>query len=99
MLFVTEWGRKQNGDEGRFRRGFFAVGAILIVLGLAALSQGDAAPRGGSALRREEAAAAALIAGADSVPAETEEAPGSLNGKWNLWEYIGDALASLITGK
>ena len=30
---------------------------------------------------------------------EDGEPPGYLNGKWNFWESLGDALASLITGK
>lgn len=99
---MTGWGRKrkESGTPSAYR--FFAVGAAIVVFGLAAFSsRGIGSGSGGtSVLRREEVAAASLIIGADAVPAETEEEPpGYLNGKWNIWEYIGDALASAVRRK
>ncbi len=99
MIRVNSWGRERKSDTLPGYR-FLALGAAIVVFGLAVLSAGGGGEK--SVLRREETAAAALIVGADTPPAETElseEAPGYLNGKWNFWEYVGDRLASLITGK
>ena len=98
MIRVNSWGRERKSDTPPGYR-FLALGAAIVVFGLAVFSSGGGKE---SVLRREEAAAAALIVGAEETPAETEpseEPPGYLNGKWNFWEYVGDSLASLITGK
>ena len=98
---MNKWGRERKSDTPSGYR-FLALGAAIVVFGLAVFSFGGNG--GQSVLRREETAAAVLIFGADAAPAgasaETDsEPPGYLNGKWNFWEYVGDALASLITGK
>jgi hypothetical protein len=98
VIRVNSWGREQKSDTPSGYR-FLALGAAIVVFGLAVLSSGGGKE---SVLRREETAAAALIVGTDTSPGETEpseEPPGYLNGKWNFWEYVGDRLASLITGK
>ena len=96
---MNKWGRERKSDTPSGYR-FLALGAAIVVFALAVFSAGGDGEN--TVLRREEAAAAALVVGAEETPAETgtsEEPPGYLNGKWNFWEYVGDALASLITGK
>ena len=96
---MNKWGRDRKKSDTPPGYRFFAFGAAFIVFALAVFSFGGIGDGEGSVLRREEVAAAALIVGADAVPEETEEPPGYLNGKWNLWEYIGDALASAVRRK
>ncbi len=97
MIRVNSWGRERKSDTRSGYR-FLALGAAAVVFGIAVFSAGGGGED--SVLRREETAAAALVVGAEETHAETEEEPpGYLNGKWNFWEYVGDSLASLITGK
>lgn len=98
---MNQWGRERKKSDTPPGYRFFAFGAAFVIFALAVLSLGGVGSNGGgdSVLRREEAAAAAFIVGADAVPEKTEEPPGYLNGKWNLWEYIGDALASAVRRK
>ena len=98
---MNKWGRERKSDTPSGYR-FLTLGAAAVVFGLAVFSFGG--DGGQSVLRREETAAAALIVGetaaSPGTSAETDgEPPGYLNGKWNFWDSLGDALASLITGK
>lgn len=96
---MTGWGRERKKSDTASGYRFFALGAALIVFGLAAFSSGGR-DRDETVLGREETAAAALMIGTDAPFVETgDEPPGYLNGHWNLWEYIGDKLASAISGR
>lgn len=104
---VYVYGRRRGyGALGRVPLG---AGAVLCALLLAAL-----AARGGGALREEEKTASARIAeneyvavmlGVEDADASgtsvalTEEPPGYLDGRWNLWEFIGDSISSFFGKK
>ena len=96
--------RREYGGSGR---GPLCAGAVLCALFLAVL----AVRGGGGTLREEEKTAAervaeneyvAVMLGVEDTPppktsvALTEEPPGYLDGKWNLWEFIGDSISSLL---
>ena len=103
---MVTWGReKKGGSKGPSAYRFFAAGAILVAACLALLSSRTAGKQGEDVLRREEIAAAEALGLEDAVPvmlygtgSDEEEPPGMINGKWNLWEYIGDRIASALFG-
>ena len=102
---VCVYGRTRRG--GALSRGPLGAGAVLCALFLAVL----AVRGGGGTLREEEKTATSRVAeneyvavmlGVDDSSAsgvsvtETEEPPGYLDGKWNLWEFIGDTISSFF---
>ena len=101
---VCVYGRRR--EYGALSRVPLGAGAVLCALFLAVL-----AVRGGGTLREEEKTATSRVAeneyvavmlGVDDSSAsgvsvtETEEPPGYLDGKWNLWEFIGDTISSFF---
>ena len=106
---VCTYGRAGRG-YGALGRVPLGAGAVLCALFLAVL----AARGGGGTLREEEKTAAervaeneyvAVMLGVENADASgtsvalTEEPPGYLDGKWNLWEFIGDSISSFFGKK
>lgn len=102
---VCVYGRPRRG--GTISRVPLGAGAVLCALFLAVL----AVRGGGGTLREEEKTAAervaeneyvAVMLGVEGAPspgtsvAETGDPPGYLDGKWNLWEFIGDSISSFF---
>ena len=83
----------------------FLIGTVFILLFLYRMTANPAADTDRSAFSQQAVTAVMSMnvsknaEEGDRIREVTGEPFGYMSGEWNLWEYIGDVMASLLTGE